>query len=346
MLCLLSSVPGRVPIASVHEEDSRGRPLLLQELLRWLEERHSEPGQRLRASLNQCLEGGPWRQHCQRLLQLLPQQDLLSFAEGLLDSSDLPRGGFGGGRDGAAAPAQPGAWLVFRSASWRSLEKLVLAAALGCSLPLLLRLLQDEDREEERREVATLVERLLGAELQPEQRRPAVAAHWRLRQRLRQRHDGGAQQELRMMLLLHLFAAAFTVQQQNGGSRREAEQLQGALAASGMECVLAPPGADASGGDSHDGKRSGKKRRHKRQKSGSRKKRRRRHGSSSSSGGSSGSEGYSSRATRDLFAELGAEGAAVPGSASLDPSLRWRWRPAGGCWQEGSGLELLDFVTQ
>lgn len=151
-----------------------------QELLRWLEDRHSAAGDRLHALLCRCLEQGPWRQHCQRLLQLLPHQDLLPFALDLLGGSSFPEaagangGGGGGGGAGQQAAAGGGAWLVFLRAQWQSLDALVLAAALGCSLPLLLRLLRDEEWEDERRAVEQLVRRLLlppacsGAE-QPEQ---------------------------------------------------------------------------------------------------------------------------------------------------------------------------------
>ena len=135
--------------------------VVVQELLRWLEDRRSAAGDRLHSLLCRCLEQGSWRQHCQRLLQLLPQQDLLPFATDLLGGSSLSEEVSKASSGGSGAAAGGGAWLVFRRLHWQSLDQLTLAAALGCSLPLLLRTLRDEEWEDERRAVEQLVRRLL-----------------------------------------------------------------------------------------------------------------------------------------------------------------------------------------
>ena len=271
----------------------------LQELLRWLEDRRSSAGDRLHALLCRCLEQGSWRQHCQRLLQLLPQQDLLPFALDLLAGSSFPAASSASRGADAAQPAVAvggGAWLVFRRAQWQSLEQLALAAALGCSLPLLLRLLRDEEWADERQAVERLVHQLLlppartaeqGQQQGPEQgqeqgqqppseRQQAeacaeaaaqrVAAHWRLRRQLAQQRSAASEARLQEVLLLHLFAAAFLVQQlSSSGRRSDAEQLQQLLSASGLPCELVAPGSPASGRHAERSKKrrsSSKQRRH------------------------------------------------------------------------------------
>ncbi|PRW56173.1 hypothetical protein C2E21_5142 [Chlorella sorokiniana] len=263
-----------------------------KELLRWLEDKHSAAGDRLHALLCRCLEQGPWRQHCQRLLMLLPQQDLLPFAVDLLGGSHFPGsssgGGGGGGGSEAAQPAAAGggAWLVFRRAQWRSLEQLTLFTALGCSLPLLLRLLRDEEWQDERRAVEQLVGCLLllpatgGAagqatpaaeqqaveqpvrqqqEQEHHQQQQHVAAHWCLRRQLAS--SAVSEVQLHEMLLLHLFAAAFLVQQlsSSSSSSGDAEQLQQLLTASGLPCELIAAGSSSGG---QHGERDKRRRRH------------------------------------------------------------------------------------
>ncbi len=275
-----------------------------QELLRRLDDRHSTAGDRLYSLLCRCLEQGSWRQHCQRLLLLLPQQDLLPFAVDLLGGSSLPKGpskGSSGGGGGVSSDAAQqaaacgGAWLVFRQAQWQSLEQLTLAAALGCSLPLLLRLLRDEEWEDERQAIGRAVHRLLlpstsavlpptgGAAEQPEQvaGQPAqqqqqmdqqqvlereqqqaeqqqqhVAAHWCLRRQLVQQWSSASEAQLQEMLLLHLFAAAFLVQQlSSSGSREDAEQLQQLLASSGLPFELVAAASPAGERHAEHGER-------------------------------------------------------------------------------------------
>ena len=197
---LRSNAPPRVP------------PAAWQELLRWLGDRHSAAGDRLHALLWRCLEQGPWRQHCQRLLQLLPQRDLLPFALDLLGGSSFPEAagasGGGGGGPGQQAAAGGGAWLVFRRAQWQSLDALVLAAALGCSLPLLLRLLRDEELEDERRAVEQLVRRLLLPPASSDAEQPEQVAEQEQQQ---QQQQSGEQQQ---------------GQQQQSGEQQQGQQQQ------------------------------------------------------------------------------------------------------------------------
>ncbi|KAI7843991.1 hypothetical protein COHA_002529 [Chlorella ohadii] len=308
---LLKDCPGFWSSREMRQSVEEGAAQLLgldpsfwsKELLRWLEDRRSAAGDRLYSLLCRCLEQGSWRQHCQRLLLLLPQQDLLPFAVDLLRGSSFPEGlskgsrSSGGGGDGAAQQtiAGGGAWLVFRRVQWWSLEQLTLAAALGCSLPLLLRLVRDEEWEDERRAIDRAVRRLLlpstsavlpptgGAAEQPEQaagqqpgqeqqvdqqqvlereqqqaeqQQQPVAAHWCLRRQLVQQRSSASQAQLQEMLLLHLFAAAFLVQQlSSSGSREDAEQLQQLLASSGLPFELVAAASPAGERHAEHGKR-------------------------------------------------------------------------------------------
>ena len=312
-----------------------------KELLGWLEDRHSSrgDGDRLHSLLCRCLEAGPWRQHCQRLLQLLPQEDLLPFAIDLLGDSSFPAAAAAGGRDSespaaaAAAPGLPGAWLVFRGARWPTQDALLLAVALGCCLPQLLRLLRDDELAAERQGVQQLVQRLLGVPTAPGQQQATAiaAAHWRLRRQLQQQRSAAAELDLQEMLLLHLFASAFLVQQlassSSGGGGGDAQQLQQLLTASGMPCQLAAPAASLSPVGrsrrrSHSSKTRDKKRRSKGSSKKKKKKRRRRSGGASSSGSEGSEAGGSSDESEGVGSEqllsplLGDVDAAAPGEGA------------------------------
>ncbi|KAL4457615.1 hypothetical protein ABPG75_012480 [Micractinium tetrahymenae] len=358
-----------------------------KELLRWLQDDRSDRGQRLTALLRRCLATGSWRHHCQRLLHLLPKLDLLPFAEDLLGSCRFP-GGSGGagssstsadmdaaqakpGRGAAAeaaegAPAQPGAWLVFRGVRWQSLEQLVFAAALGCCLPLLLRLLREDEQAEERAEVQQAVQRLLPLQASPAAQAAALAAHWRLREQLRQRHaaagGGGdaaaaaaAAVELCELLLLQLFAAAFLVDQLcRSGRPEDADQLQRLLAAGGFPCQLAAePGAGSSRKRKERRHREGKKERRKvKQRRKSKRRRRSRGGSDSDSGSSDNDSEDECRRHRseaeDGWLGFGGQLVAQAESAAAAQPL-WRVGSAGEGTGTGgpavSSLELLDAVV-
>lgn len=341
----------------------------LQELLRWLEDRHSASGSRLYTELCRCLEAGPWRLHCQRLLQLLPQHDLLPFATGLLDSSRLPGdGGWSGGqRSGqaagsdAAAPGQPSAWLVFRRVQWQSLDQLMLAAAMGCCLPLLLRLLRDEEMADEEQQVDRLVRQLLQLGRPPEQQAAVVAEHWQLRRRLRRQRSAAVEAELQELLLLHLFAAAFLVQHLSRGNRSEAEQLQQLLTASGLGWQLESP----AGASSAHRQRSGKKRKHKKarrsKRSGKKRKRRSSNSSSSSSGSEEGGSNGSSCGDELDGVSTGLMGphSGLFGGPADSEQEQWRWClmqpqrgddgsdgvPVADAPEAVSSLELVDGVA-
>lgn len=324
-----------------------------RELLRWLQDSLSAAGDRLHALLCRCLEAGPWRQHCHALLHLLPQQDLSPFAADLLGGTRLPGSG-GGAAAGpaeqpAAGPAPLGAWLVFRGAQWPSLGELELASALGCSQPLLLRLLRDDEQADERRQVEQLVDRLLGLEQQPgEPGQAAAAAHWRLRRQLAQQRGTAAETELRQLLLLSLFAAAFTVQRlSSSGSEADARQLEQLLTASGLPCRLAPAAGEAAGGRrrSSSAKKHGKhskRRRGSSGKSSKKKKRRRRSRDASDSGSGSDSDGSGSDAEEGWLGGL-----LEPGEEAVVAGRLWQLqRPeSGGAWATLSGVELADAVT-
>ncbi|EFN58578.1 hypothetical protein CHLNCDRAFT_50380 [Chlorella variabilis] len=340
-----------------------------RELLRWLEDRHSASGSRLYTELCRCLEAGPWRLHCQRLLQLLPQHDLLPFATGLLDSSRLPGdGGWSGGqRSGqaagsdAAAPGQPSAWLVFRRVQWQSLDQLMLAAAMGCCLPLLLRLLRDEEMADEEQQVDRLVRQLLQLGRPPEQQAAVVAEHWQLRRRLRRQRSAAVEAELQELLLLHLFAAAFLVQHLSRGNRSEAEQLQQLLTASGLGWQLESP----AGASSAHRQRSGKKRKHKKarrsKRSGKKRKRRSSNSSSSSSGSEEGGSNGSSCGDELDGVSTGLMGphSGLFGGPADSEQEQWRWClmqpqrgddgsdgvPVADAPEAVSSLELVDGVA-
>ena len=341
-------------------------PFWSKELLRWLEDRHSSrgDGDRLHSLLCCCLEAGPWRQHCQRLLQLLPQEDLLPFAIDLLGGSSFPAAAAAGSTSeraaaAAAAPGLPGAWLVFRSARWPTQDALLLAVALGCCLPQLLRLLRDDELAAERQRVQQLVQRLLGVPTAPAQQQAAAAtataaAHWCLRRQLQQSlRSSAAELELLELLLLHLFASAFLVQQlasSSGSGGGDAQQLQQLLTASGLPCQLAAPTASLSPGGhsrrrSHSSKRQDKKRRSKGSSKKKKKKRRRRSGGGASSssegsegGGSSGDESDGGGSGPLLSPLLGDMGAAAAGEGVEQQQL---WQLQGSTV---SSTELLHAV--
>ncbi len=108
-----------------------------------------------------------------RLLHLLPEPQLLRFANGVLDEVAYAGSSSGGGAPGGAAeahsPTAPaaattsalaaargaagavdaGAWLVFRGVTWPSLDQLLPAAACGCSLLHLSRLIAVGVEEED-----------------------------------------------------------------------------------------------------------------------------------------------------------------------------------------------------
>ncbi len=258
------------------------------------------------------------------------------------------------GMSGAAAEGglgRPGAWLVFRGVRWQSLDRLTLAAALGCCLPQLLRLLREEEQADELAKVQQAVQRLLPVEQPFAAQAAALAAHWQLREQLRQRQAAAqgdaaaaAAMEVRELLLLHLFASAFLVDQLCRSRRQEdAVQLQHLLAASGFPCRLA---AHKESG------RSRKKRRKERKKEKKRKRKRRRRsndvGSDSDNSSSSDSEGATRR-------HRGAEGEAWLGSRAQPSTWADSIVAAQPLWQlgvapQGSGgpavssLELLDAV--
>lgn len=265
---------------------------------------------------------------------------------------------------------------MFRRAQWQSLEQLALAAALGCSLPLLLRLLRDEEWADERQAVERLVHRLLlppartaeqgqeqGQEPAPGQQQAGgqeeaaaqrVAAHWRLRRQLAQQQSAASEAQLQELLLLHLFAAAFLVQQLSSSSTgRDAEQLQRLLSASGLPCELLAPGSQAGGRHAERGKRRrrsskqhrhSKRRRSDKNKSSSRKHTRRKSKRHSSSSGSDTEGGSGSGSDSDgedrAFAPFGAEAA----GGEQAPQLRWRLQRPNGSAAKVSSLELLDAV--
>ena len=346
------------------------------------------PGGPLYSLLCRCLEEGPWRQHCQRLLQLLPQQDLLPFATDLLGHGGSGGGSGGGGSGSCAAtatgqsvatvearaappPSQPGgALLVFRGVCWDSLDELLLAAALGCCLPLLLRQLQEEEAADERQAVERLVLHVLGLEQQ--QQEEGVAGHWQLRRHLRQRQQqlrrqGDAQganaagRALHEVLLLHLFASAFLTQELSNGSTEDAVRLQELLCSSGFECLLLADGGVGGVGDgdgrkkkrrwrdSAGGANGSKRKQHKKKK----KRRRRRHGhSEESSGGDdsgSGSDGEgmggggSGRPASQLWGAAPGEAAGDGNDDGDDGKHARRWRLRGG-GAAVSSLESLDAV--
>lgn len=327
-----------------------------------LEGGRSATGDRLHALLCRCLERGSWRLHCQRLLQTLPQPDLLPFAADVLGSTPFTESGSGGGGIAAAAeggaaasaaagPVQPGAWLVFLRARWASLDQLLLAAALGCSLPQLLRVLEDDDMAPERQQIETLARRLLGlAPSQAPEQRPAAAAaaHWRLRQQLAQQGAAAGDAALPEALLLHLFAAAIVVQQlATSGSDADAQQLQALLGASGLCCQLEAPRSEERQGRRSSS--SSKRRKHKRRSSSSRrhkqkgaKRRRRSGGGDSASSGSSDSEAGRSGAEGDDFL-LPWSGA---GEEASGHERLWRLRrPGGSSGEPVSGLAFVDAVV-
>jgi hypothetical protein len=332
-----------------------------KELLRWLQDRHSSrgDGDRLHSLLCRCLEAGPWRQHCQRLLQLLPQEDLLPFATDLLGGSSLPApAAAAAGRDrespaaAAAAPGLPGAWLVFRGARWPTQDALLLAVALGCCLPQLLRLLRDDELAAERQRVQQLVQRLLGVPTAPEQQatgaaHAVTAAHWRLRRQLQQQRSPVAELDLHEMLLMHLFASGVLVQQLASGGNGDAQQLQQLLTASGLPCQLAAPAASLSPVGrsrrrSHSSKKPDKKRRSKGSSKSKKKKRRRRSGGASSSGSEGSDAGSSDECDGDgsepLLSPLVADAAAAASETAEQQQL---WQ------QQGStvtSMELLHAV--
>lgn len=347
------------------------RGTCLQELMHWLEDKHSSTGGRLHTLLCRCLEEGPWRLHCQRLLQLLPRQDLLPFAVDLLGSSAFPEGGSNGSGGGAAAagdaaaagpaavrgaavgaaaePASPGAWLVFRHARWASLDQLLLASALGCSLPLLLRLLRDDELVDERRQVEQLVRKLLRLDpgQQPHQQAAAMAAHWSLRQQLAEQERAAQEVELHELLLLHLFAAAFLVQQLScSGSESDARQLQQLLAASGFPCQLATAGEGASSRRSGSSKKHRKQKRRHSSKGGSgkksKKKRRRRSHSEASDSRSSDSEDGGSSDEGSLLSWHG--GGSMEGGQRGERQLWELQGPGSRGARSVSSFELLDAV--
>lgn len=307
-----------------------------QELLRWLEDRQSPAGDRLHALLCRCLEAGPWRQHAQRLLQVLPAQDLLLFSIDLLGGSPFP--------SGSSSPSSivNGASLVFRGVQWPSLDQLTLAAALGCCLPRLLRLLRDDEWQDERQQVEQRVRQLLlPAEGQPAA--AVVAVHWRLRRQLaQQRASAAGQVELHEALLLHLFAAAFLVQQLSTSSRAaDAEQVQGLLASSGFPCQLAAAQSPASHPrrSSSDKGKHRKKRRRRSKHGGSSKKRRKERQRSPSSGDESGSSGSSDGDDDGFF---GLAHFAMPSDEA--PQRLWHLGQPGDRPAPVSSLELLDAV--
>lgn len=363
---------------------------LCQELLRWLRDGRSDRGARLHALLRRHLEAGPWRHHCQRLLHLLPQQDLLPFAEDLLGAcrppgrSSLGGGGSssdGAGADGAAhpgasrvagagaaaegAPGRPGAWLVFRSVRWQSLEQLTLAAALGCCLPLLLRLLREEERADELAEVQQAVQRVLPVHQPPAAQAAALAAHWRLREQLRRRQaapQAGAEAaaaaaiELRELLLLHLFAAAFLADQLcRSGRTGNAAQLQSLLAASGFSCQFAAPtemGSSRKDRRKERRRSKGSKERKRGKEKRKRKRRRRSDGSGSSDSGSGSSDSedglarHCSEAAAALLDWRTEPAAGADSAAAAQP--RWRLGTASQGGDSGpvlSSLELLEALT-
>lgn len=312
-----------------------------QELLRWLEDQRSAAGGRLHALLCRCLEEGPWRQYCQRLLHLLPQRDLLPFAADALGGSS-----FQAGVHSSAAPAQagapPGAWLVFRGVRWQSLDELLLAATLGFCPALLLRLLGDDEWMDERQKVERLVQRLLLPEGPDRAPAASASAHWRLRHRLaRQGSNGAAVHE---MLLLHLFAAALLVRQLAGSTNSaDAAQLQQLLTASGLSCQLAQQRHGAGGERRRGSSQKHKKRRRRRSRStdrGSSRKKRRRSRSCSRSNNdsdSSGAEGHGGEVDLDLL---------PAGAEWEEPGQLWQLqRPGSGSSAvPASSLELLDVV--
>lgn len=121
---------------------------LPQELYGWLKE-YSPRSDRLFGLVCDYLEtGADWWRLCGRLLPLLPPADLLSFATGLLEGAPLPAWGAAAGDAQPAPPA--GAWLVFGGGQrWGSLGQLLVAAAAGCSLRQLGRLVREEENTEE-----------------------------------------------------------------------------------------------------------------------------------------------------------------------------------------------------
>jgi hypothetical protein len=349
----------------------------LQELLRWVEDGRSTRGDRLHEALCRCLEDGPWRLLCQRLLQLLPQSDMLLFANGLLDDGSVPGGtaagtagtaGTGNSQRGSqrehtgpgAAQDLPGAWLIFRGVQWPSLDILLLAVATGCCLPLLLRLLREEDAADERLQVQSCLRKLLQLDSEPERQAAAVAAHWQLRHRLYQQRTAATTAELHELLLLHLFGAAFLVQQGSNSSRPAASELQQWLASSGFKCQLAEAGGELDRGS---GKRIGKssksgskneKQKKRRGKDFDRKKKqkRRRRDHSSSSSSDSGSE-HGGEEELSGHAEMfgGATTAAGTPAADALKQHQWLLPPASSGAVNGTaagsvgGLELLDAVV-
>ncbi|KAI3436602.1 hypothetical protein D9Q98_006019 [Chlorella vulgaris] len=348
-----------------------------KELLRWVEDGRSTRGDRLHEALCRCLEDGPWRLLCQRLLQLLPQSDMLLFANRLLDDGSFPGGtaagtagtaGTGNSQRGSqrahtgpgAAQDLPGAWLIFRGVQWQSLDILLLAVATGCCLPLLLRLLREEDAADECLQVQSCLRKLLQLDSEPERQAAAVAAHWQLRHRLYQQRTAAATAELHELLLLHLFGAAFLVQQGSNSSRPAASELQQWLASSGFKCKLAEAGGELDHGS---GKRIGKtsksgskneKQKKRRGKDFDRKKKqkRRRRDHSSSSSSDSGSE-HGDEEELSGHAEMfgGATTAAGTPAADALKQHQWLLPPASSGAVNGTaagsvgGLELLDAVV-
>ena len=369
--CIAPAPPGISAPSALPSQPPPAVPYLLQELLRWLQDRRASRGDTLHALLCRCLELGPWGHHCQRLLHLLPHRDLLPFAEDLLGGSGVPARSSeatgkasapaaaapaAAGHQPAASPAQPGAWLAFRGVRWPDLDALLLASALGCSLPLLLRLLRDDELADERQRAQQAVQRLLCLRHAPERQAAARVAHWRLRAQLLRQQSEAAQVQLHELLLLHLFAAAFTTQQLAGGGSADLQQLQGLLSASGFACELAAAGSERQQRRSSRGRKKrgrkeerrssgSKKQGHRKEEKKRKKKRRRRRSrgasSSSSSGGDSDSDGGGSVSGKlEGSPELGAAGG---GQEEEQQQQQQHLRRLGGA--AASSLELVDAVA-
>lgn len=158
-MCSAALVPPSHPPRS--SPDPHWPPL--QELCGWLREYSSRSDSLYGLVCDYLESGADWRRLCGVLLPLLPPADLLGFASGLLDDVPLPPAAAAAGTAGAAAAAAavavgtpgmppsppPGAFLVLRGACWGSLEALLVAAAVGCSLRQLGRLVREEENGQE-----------------------------------------------------------------------------------------------------------------------------------------------------------------------------------------------------
>lgn len=180
----------------------------------WLEER-SRRSTEIYDLLCDHLEQGPWREFCVRLLPLLDEADVFTFASGILDGTSqevIERNS-----------TSPGALLALGFPQWKSLDDMLVASACGGSTHQLYRLLQGKD-EGFNAWIKTAAELL---EETPE-------AHWAARQ---QWTRYGASDRVCWLLLVHIAVTHTLLHILGVESGEEGRQLlQHYMEKSGVRC--------------------------------------------------------------------------------------------------------------